>query len=207
MMKLHAERLIWRQADFPLCVDWNGSIIWQWSPLESPDLDCNNVVISPLHLPLPRQLFQHTLGFIRTGFMDALCTSFWIRPFSHTDHPESIIRGSCKTHTREPICQPWSVFGYRCKDFDMPCAGDPKGGRLWLQRRIGWLTGQALRTATRTSSLWYGINKSCSASYDRQVIRPWEAHLYVCLLYKGEPIGDVVIGQSFTHMQTFTFYH
>lgn len=35
---------------------------------------------------------------------------------------------------------------------------------------------------------------------DGQVIRQWEARFNVCLVYKGEPIADVVIRQSLTRV-------
>lgn len=119
MMKLSAERLIWKRTDLPLCVDWNGYIsllsvcdsdhisnrltriaAMFWSPRT---LGCTLIHITTLY---PLELYGCILHF------------FLNTPIPLPDHPESIIRSSCEVISllvlaaswREPISQPCSVF-------------------------------------------------------------------------------------------------
>lgn len=143
MMKLSAERLIWKQADLPR--DWNGYIsvlsvvdsdqIWNrltwivtmvWSPHTLGFIDTTTQAISSA-LGLLLLLFL----FIYIYFLDAFCTSFWIRPF---DHPESIIRTSCEVISllvfgrlvRKPICQPLLGVWCPCRISTCPALTTPK---------------------------------------------------------------------------------
>lgn len=80
MIKLSAEGLVWKQPDLALCMDWNGYI----SLLCAVDSDqiWNRLTWILTMLWSPNALLDlHYYNRSARGFMDAYCTSFWIRPF------------------------------------------------------------------------------------------------------------------------------
>lgn len=117
MMKL-SERLTWKRADLPLCVDWNGYI----SLLSASDND--HISHRPTWIVTvfwsPRHAWIYiTALYIRWSFYGCILHFFfWIRPIPLPDHPDSIIWSSCEVirllvlaaSWREPISQPCSVF-------------------------------------------------------------------------------------------------
>ena len=198
---------------------WNkGNVftlrVWQWSGLDL--LTWIETILSFANPPgctkTNHQLDYHSdvlLICFATLFEYAL-SPLWI---TVCDHFGPLVRLAVDSETipsrsrlgilvKEPICRPCSVL-IPISDFDMPCTDDPIGGRLWLQHRIGWQTGQALKTATPTSSLWYSINNN-PCTY-RRMKEAWAISPKIvdrCPRYKGEPIVGAVINQLLTRRET-----